>query len=117
MGWLEDIRAADPVDRPRLRAEAIASLGPQVGQSIVRGNFRLTLTDGPRLLGRILEFSVRVNRIDTGADVTPPALNPIRVVNPPVLVPDPAGSVDLGPRGMHRFDLLAALLQIVRDLR
>lgn len=30
---------------------------------------------------------------DNGVDVTPPDLNPITVVNPPILVPDPNGDV------------------------
>ena len=117
MGDYEDILAAQPGDRARLRAAVIGRLGNLTGQSIDRGLFRLTITHGPVVTGRTVTLSIRVTRISNGNDVTPANLNPITIVNPPILVPDPAGTIDLGEdRGMHRLAPLAALLDIIRGL-
>lgn len=118
MSVLDDLQGIiDPTERSRIKAAAFAQLGSLVGQSILRGNFRLTLTDGPKIVNHMLVFSIRINRIDNGNNVTPQNLNPVMVVNPPILVADPSGPIDLGTKGKFRLDIQAALFQIIRDLR
>ena len=117
MGDYENILAAQPNERARLRAAVIGRLGNLTGQSVDRGLFRATITDGPFLSDRTVTLSIRITRISNGNDVTPANLNPITIVNPPILVPDPAGTIDLGEdRGMHRLAPQAALLAILRGL-
>lgn len=103
----------DPRERHRIKCRAFAALTGQVGRSIKRGQFTVTLTSAPTFTDDVLTFSISIER--GGQDITPPDLNPIRIVNPPVLVEDPAGPV---VRGGKRFreDLPTALLGIVREL-
>ena len=113
----------DPKERHRIKAEAFAAL-PDRSRAVTRGRFRATLTSRPAVDARgALAFTLRIER--DGVDVTPPDLNPVRVVNPPILVPDAAGPIvlDLHDREgrvtgslRYREDLEAALLSIVREL-
>lgn len=104
----------DPTERARLKGRAFSALSSLAGQSWSRGKLTATIIDGPHVDAseRMVSLSVRVTR--DGRDITPPDLNPISYVNPPILVPDAAGDVD---RDGQRFreDLRAALLTIVRD--
>jgi len=107
-----------PAERHAIKASALAAIGAaMVGQSITRAGWTFTLLSAPIVTASLLEFSVGIRR--AGKDVTPPDLNPIRIYNPPILVPDPAGDVEVvTPKGTTRFreDLPAATLAIVRDL-
>ena len=67
--------------------------------------------------------TVRVD--DGGSDVTPPTLNPVIIVNPPILVPDANGDIErssVDPRtGVETFvyyreDPRAALLSVLTSL-
>lgn len=66
--------------------------------------------------GDALQITVSV--IENGKDVTPESLNPWIIVNPPMLVSDPAGDVeivgDAGQKRMFREDPEAAIADIVR---
>jgi hypothetical protein len=114
-------------ERHAYKAHAFAALTGQVGRSVTRTIkgvvWTLTLTSAPTFYLGAVTFSVRVAR--AGVDVTPKDLNPIRVVNPPILVDDPAGDIvrtstdpttGVVTTRRLREDLPAALLAIVRDL-
>lgn len=118
MATLRERLLAEPDhrERHRIKAEAIASLGSLAGQSWARGRLTATVIDGPHLRAaiRAVELSVRITR--DGVDITPADLNPLIYVNPPTIVSDPAGEIDLGPeRGRFREDPRAALLIAVRE--
>lgn len=84
----------DPVLRRRIKAQALGVLADMVGQSVDRGAFRITITDLDYYAAYdVLRIRIRVNRISNGNNVTPADTNPIYVVNPPILVDDPAGDV------------------------
>ena len=91
-----DLLAAepDPVLRRRIKAQALAAMADMIGASIDRGAFRVTLTALDYLAADdVLRIRVRVNRISNGNNVTPALLNPILVIEPPILVDDPAGDI------------------------
>ena len=84
----------DPVLRRRIKAQAMAAMADMIGATIDRGAFRVTLTSLDYLAADdVLRIRVRVNRISNGNNVTPPLLNPILVIEPPILVDDPAGDI------------------------
>jgi hypothetical protein len=114
-------------ERHAYKAHAFAALTGQVGRSVSRTIkgvvWTLTLTSAPTFADGVLTFSVRIQRAEV--DVTPKDLNPIRVVNPPILVDDPAGDIvrtwvnpvtGVVTTRTLRENLPAALLAIVRDL-
>lgn len=119
-------------ERLRIKAEAIADAVARSGTRVItRGRWRLTITGDPAAVQRKgtwgAELTVRVER--DGRDVTPADLNPVRIVNPPLLVPDPAGDVVVEERSTdrrtgaetvetvrYREDPAAALLVVLRDL-
>lgn len=112
------LAAASDADRATIKEEAIRAFGSIAGQSWTRGRITATVTDGPRIdLGRrIVSVSVRIER--DGVDITPPRMNPLEygpLHRIPMLVPDPAGDVDLGELGTFREDPRAAFLAAVRD--
>lgn len=120
----DEILAAPPAERKRLRAEALAAVAPFADTARGRS---VTITDGPRMDGTAVVLSVQVMR--GGVDVTPPTLNPIRLVNPPTLVGDAAGAVSVtrmeadAPgqpeqpvERRYREDPAAVLRSILRDL-
>lgn len=127
MGDLYDLLqgTADPAERRRIKAAALALLDDLVGTSIDRGDFRVTLTalrlvqagDVPAGFpaNEAILFRLRVNRISNGNNVTPADLNPIVVVNPPILVPDPSGEVTFNGEAF-REDLREVLRSVIRDL-
>lgn len=119
--------ATTPAERRRIKASALGILTDMIGQSILVGGgaFRVTLTGvGIHWAQEMLEMTVRVNRVSNGKDVTPNDLNPIQVVNPPILVDDPAGDIVLhwtDAQGVAqtrtlREDLRGCLVTIVRDM-
>jgi hypothetical protein len=86
----------DPVLRRRIKAQALAAMTDLIGESVDRGAFRITLTDIDYYPAHdALRFRLRINRISNGNNVTPADLNPIIVVNPPILVDDAAGDIVL----------------------
>lgn len=118
-------------ERQRIKAEAVSALPRLASRTISRGRWRVTITADPVAVQRkgtwCAELAVRIDR--DGKDVTPADLNPIRLVNPPVLVPDPAGEVVIEQRVTDRFtgietttatryreDPAGALLLVLRDL-
>ena len=111
---------ADPVLRRRIKAQALAQMQDLIGTSIDRGAFRITLTDLDYYPAHdALRIRVRINRISNGNNVTPPTLNPIIVINPPILVDDPAGDIVLtwtDPEGVDQTRTLREdLRECVRD--
>lgn len=128
----QQIQAATPAERRRIRAQSIADAVARGGTRVItRGRWRLTITSDPSAVQRkgswCAELTVRVER--DGRDVTPADLNPVRIVNPPLLVPDPAGDVVVEERSTdrrtgvetvetvrYREDPAAALLVVLRDL-
>jgi len=117
---------SDPKKKQKIKTEAVmAEAEKMVGKSIkhVSKEYDLTLDsmveevagDGVTVITAMLTITDR----RTGADVTPPTLNPASVRNPPMLVPDPNGDEDLGtpekPRKV-REDPAAAYVQYLTDL-
>lgn len=113
--WTELAGESDPRKRHRMKARAFGTLASIAGESWTGGPFRVTVTGGPFVdLGRrVVSVTVRVDR--DGLDVTPATMNPLLFLNLPILVPDPAGDVNLGERGRFRVDLRASLLAAVRE--
>lgn len=109
-------------DARRIKAAAHVAGGLLAGRRYVRGAYGITVLDGPRLVDLngtpAVELSLRFTK--AGKDVTPANFNPWYIVNPPLLVPDPAGDVALsdGDGNMRRYreDPAAALIEIVRDM-
>lgn len=73
----------------------------------------IDVSDAVAVAPRVIEVIVTVT--GDGADVTPPGLNPVRIVNPPVLVPDPRGKVVVGGVA-HRRDPRAAIEAVIASL-
>lgn len=92
----------------RLKARAFAKLESFAGQSWSKGNLTATITSGPTLVTseRAISFTMQVTR--DGEDITPRAMNPIIIANPPIMVPDGDGE-------FRRSDLRSALLTVLRD--
>lgn len=103
-------RAATIKERQRIRAQAFMGRS-MVGRSVVRGKITATITDGPHLHGDGNAIRVTVKLTRAGKDVTPQDLNPVVIVNPPLLVPD-------GPPSARRYreDPEAVLLGVIADL-
>lgn len=81
----------DPRKRARIRAQAVAQALTD-GFSVTRGRYTLTVTGAPEMDGDRVRLYVAITR--DGVDVTPPEVRfPefIRLSNPPVWYPDPAG--------------------------
>ena len=120
MGLRDDLAAtSDRRERARLKGLAFSTVA-LTGQTFRHGQLTLHVIDGVRDEGLTANdsavVSVRVRLERNGRDWTPDHLNPIRIVNPPTLVPDPAGPIDLGRRGRYREDMAAAVMQTLRDL-
>jgi hypothetical protein len=114
----------DPVLRRRIKTQALAILDDMIGASVDRGDFRITITDLDFYPAHdALRIRIRINRISNGNNVTPANVNPIIVINPPILIDDPAGDIVrtwTDPQGVEqtrtlREDLRAALREVVRD--
>lgn len=84
-----------------LKGQAIVdAFAGRVGQSMVRGQFTLTLTEAPTWADRRLTFTgLRLTRNGIGV----PLNLPLSIVNPPLMVPDGAGGYVLN------------VLQAIRD--
>ena len=87
------------------------------------GAYTVTLVARPvRAANGTLQFNVKITK--GGKDVTPATMNPVRVWNPPVLIPDSAGDIvrtSTDPDGVvttqaFREDLHNALLAIAGNL-
>jgi len=120
----DELVGMTPAQRRRHKAQAMAVLNDMIGQSVDRGAFRITLTDLDFFPAHdALRIRIRVNRISNGNNVTPPDVNPIFVVNPPILVDDPAGDIvrtwtdrdGVEQTRTLREDLRAALREVIRD--
>jgi hypothetical protein len=114
----------DPILRRRIKAQAFGILEDMIGQSVDRGAFRITITDLDYYAAYdALRIRVRVNRISNGNNVTPPGVNPIFVVNPPILIDDAAGDIvrtwidkdGVEHTRLLKEDLRAALREVIRD--
>jgi hypothetical protein len=115
---------SDPILRRRIKTQALGILNDMIGQSVDRGAFRITITDLDYYPAHdALRIRIRVNRISNGNNVTPPNVNPIIVINPPILIDDPTGDIVrtwTDPQGVEQTrtlkeDLRAALREVVRD--
>lgn len=132
MALRDDIQAAHPGERQRIKAQAVADAIALGGsRTLARGRWTLTVESDPAAVIRkgawCLELTVRLER--NGRDATPVDLNPVRIVNPPVLVPDADGPVVIEKRSTDRLtgvesvtveryreDPAAALLLVLREL-
>lgn len=120
MGALYDALAAATTreERQAIKAEAFAALDART-RRFVGNRFTIEVLARPVRRLRAVRIYVRITRNANGRDVTPDDLNPIDIVNPPILVDDPAGDVVITDEdGEHRYreDLEAILIGIVRDL-
>ena len=87
------------------------------------GAYTVTLVARPvAAVNGCLQFNVKITK--GGKDVTPATMNPVRVWNPPVLIPDSAGDIvrtSTDPDGVvttqkYREDPQVALLSIAAGL-
>jgi hypothetical protein len=115
MGAYEDIRDAPAADRSRLRVQATVGVGSRVGASVGRGERRLTILEGPDAVPGGVRVVVSVTRMSDGVDVTPTGLNPVTIINPPLLVPDASGPIQSDGRS-YRLDPAAALMEALRGV-
>ena len=113
-----------PAERAAYKAAAMAAMADMIGASVDRGAFRITITDLDYYPVRdALRIRIRVNRISNGNNVTPPDVNPIIVINPPILVDDPTGDIvrtwvdgeGVTQTRTLREDLRQALREVIRD--
>jgi len=111
-------------ERRTYKAQAMGVLTDMIGQSVDRGAFRITIIDLDYFAAHdALRIRIRVNRISNGNNVTPADVNPIFIVNPPILVDDPVGDITQtwtdSDGVVHtrtlKEDLRAALIEVVRD--
>lgn len=110
----------DPAARDLLKRDAILEHRNQIrGRTIRRRGITLFVDDivpGVSATGTPF-LSVTVSLTDSkGVDVTPDNLNPIQIVNQPILVPDPAGDVLTERGGRFREDVQAALLATLQNV-
>jgi hypothetical protein len=105
----------DPAVRARITRDAVLERRDQIrGKTIRRRGVTLTVDDiVPDVTATGTPFiSVTVTITDAqGKNITPDNLNPIQIMNQPILVEDPAGDVIEGA-GLRRYreDVQAALL-------
>jgi hypothetical protein len=114
-----------PAERAAYKSAQISA--KPAPDSLVAGDRMVAIND-ITTVGGILEFNVAV-WFDVGggswqlADTS--AINPVRVVNPPILVPDPGGDIERAHEDPHthvvtstfyREDTDSALLQIAYDV-
>lgn len=109
-----------------LRARGLADVAAVVGRSLVRGSVQIDLLAGPEHVLHatrdldgdpvsVAGVRMTLRFLRNGIDVTPPDFNPWTVINPPLLVEDPVGEIDLGPAagGRYREDPAAAIREVV----
>ena len=120
----DELVGLTPQERAAHKAAAMAAMADMIGASVDRGAFRITITDLDYYPAHdALRIRIRVNRISNGNNVTPPDVNPIIVVNPPILIDDPAGDIvrtwtdrdGIEHTRVLREDLRAVLREVVRD--
>ena len=120
----DELVGLTPQERAAHKAAAMAAMADMIGASVDRGAFRITITDLDYYPVRdALRIRIRVNRISNGNNVTPAGVNPIIVVNPPILIDDPAGDIvrtwtdrqGVEHTRVLREDLRAALREVIRD--
>lgn len=103
----------DPAQRQAIKVAAFVAL-PNVVNVVTVGAYTVTLVARPvAAINGCLQFNVIITK--GGTDVTPATMNPVRVWNPPILVPDPVGDITRGT-GTYREDLHTALLAIAGNL-
>ena len=113
----------DPTQRQAIKVAAFVAL-PNVVNVVTVGAYTVTLVARPvRAANGTLQFNVKITK--DGVDVTPATMNPVRVWNPPVLVPDAAGDIvttstdpdtQVVTTTKYREDLHNALLAIAGNL-
>ena len=120
MGALHDaLEGKTKEERRAIKNAAFANLGIATREWSVRG-FTITVMGKMRASDKqTLRLWVRVVRDSDDKDFTPEDINPIDVVNPPYLVEDPTGDVELhdgtGPV-MYREDLEYHVRQIIKGV-
>jgi len=95
MGALHDsIQAATTSqERKALRAQAWVDQGLAQGWNFNYRGHKVTLTVAMEMDSGDVVFNATLEQ--GGVDVTPPLLNPIRIVNPPYMVVDAGGDITL----------------------
>jgi hypothetical protein len=121
----DEIASMTPEERAAYKAAAfVARPAPS---NLTAGNRIVSIIEGPAIVNGLLQFSVAL-WIDSGVgfeliDVS--SINPIRVVNPPILIPDPGGDIERTSTDpitgtvshvFYREDLDQALMQIAYDV-
>ena len=105
----------DPTQRQAIKVAAFVAL-PNVVNVVTVGAYTVTLVARPvAAVNGCLQFNVKI--IKGSVDVTPSTMNPVRVWNPPILVPDAAGDIT-APDGVTKLreDLHACLLLVASNL-
>ena len=95
MGALHDavLAAGTEKDRKRIKAQAWQSVSPDKDYQVTYRGHTITLTATIDASSDDAVFTMTVH--DGTTDITPPSLNPIRVVNPPYMVEDASGDITL----------------------
>lgn len=95
MGALHDavLAAGSEQERKRIKAQAWVDVDLSQGWAFNYRGYRVELSAAMDLVNDDVVFQAALSK--GGVDVTPPDLNPIRIVNPPYLVEDPSGDVTL----------------------
>jgi len=116
MGALHNaLQGKTRAQRRAIKNAAFANLGTATRQYSVRG-FTIDVMGKMRESNKdTLRLWVRVTRDSDDKDVTPDDINPIDVVNPPYLVEDPTGDVEIDGT-MYREDLEYHVKRIIRDV-
>ena len=113
----------DHAERHAIKAAAFVAL-PHKTRKVKVGAYTVALVDHPvAAVNGCLQFKVKITK--GGVDVTPATMNPVRVWNPPILLPDPAGDISrtwtdpvtqVVTTQNYREDLHDALLNIAGNL-
>ena len=124
MGALHDavLAAGSQNERKAIKAQAWVDEGLAEGFNFNYRGHKVTLSVAMEMDTGDVVFHATIDK--AGADVTPPTLNPIRIVNPPYMVEDAAGDIsivyldenDVEQTTTNREDVPARITSQLRDL-
>jgi hypothetical protein len=116
---------SDPKKQQQIKVDSMLEFAlPFVGRTLRQGDYNYTLdtmvggVTGDGIPTIVASITIR-ERKGGGVEVTPPDLNPVTIVNPPMWVLDPNGDINIGTEEepvMAREDPAASWLIIANDL-
>ena len=124
MGAIHDAvqAASSESERKAIKAQAWVDEGLAEGWNFNYRGYKVTLTVAMAMDTGDVTFHATLSK--AGVDLTPPDLNPIRIVNPPYMVEDAAGDITIGyldadgnPQTITaREDIPARIISQLQDL-